>query len=257
MIAAALAPSARARFAVVVAVVAFHGAVFLPWSGGSEPNVGLTPIEVTVVPLGDSPTDSAAAAAAPPAEALVPQASPPADQPVNEEPPSEILPIPTPAPSLVQLPDEAAPPQPKPESARKPKPEPPRKPKPRTVNVKSAHSDDGSAAVSSAASRKGAADGQIGVTGATRASYAGLVVAELNRHKRYPEASRRNREQGSVAVVFSIDASGRVAHYAITRSSGNAALDRAVDVMMSSARPPPPPGGSFRGSFVANFHLDR
>ena len=97
----------------------------------------------------------------------------------------------------------------------------------------------------------------MGSTGFARANYAGLVIAEFNRHKRYPDLARRNREQGAASVSFSINAAGRVASYAITRSSGKAALDRAVDAMMAAARPPPPPGGLFHGSFVVRFSLDR
>jgi periplasmic protein TonB len=261
--AAPLPPPPGARIAVVALVVALHGAAFFPWAGAPEP-AATDAIDVAIVPLGDSALDAQAAAAAPPAAEETPAVNQPSavepspvvadppPQPAEEASVAEVLPKP-PEPSPVTLPDQAkqAPAQ------EKTKPEQSRvAPKVRSAKARSVRSDDGRSARSSAESRRGDANGEAGATGSARANYAGLVVAEFNRHKRYPETARRNREQGAASVAFSIDAAGRVAAYTITRSSGKAALDRAVDAMMSAARLPPPPGGSFRGTFVANFTLD-
>lgn len=53
----------------------------------------------------------------------------------------------------------------------------------------------------------------------------------------YPAAAIRNEEQGRVAFMLSVDASGRVTACAITSSSGSAALDAATcRIMRSRAR---------------------
>ena len=60
---------------------------------------------------------------------------------------------------------------------------------------------------------------------------------------------------GSVGVAFTVGASGDVISHAITRSSGSAELDGAVEAMMAAVRAPPPPGGVYRASTTVNFSL--
>jgi periplasmic protein TonB len=91
----------------------------------------------------------------------------------------------------------------------------------------------------------------------SNAAYAALVSAEINRHKHYPPSARERGATGSVGVVFSIGPSGAVASHAITRSSGNGAIDAAVHQMLAVSHPPPPPGGFFRGSVTISFDLSR
>ena len=83
------------------------------------------------------------------------------------------------------------------------------------------------------------------------------MVAELNRHKRYPEAARASGAQGVVVVSFVVGPSGRVVSHAVTRSSGQAVLDSAVGQMMAAVRLPPPPGGSFRASAPIRFSFSQ
>ena len=90
----------------------------------------------------------------------------------------------------------------------------------------------------------------------SRAAYAARVAAEINRHKRYPDAARMAGRSGFVGVRFHVDAAGRIAGWNMSRSSGDAAIDAAVAHMFAVAHPPPPPGGRFDGSIVIRFELN-
>lgn len=105
----------------------------------------------------------------------------------------------------------------------------------------------------SQAHRAGLADGAD--MRAAKLSYGALISAELNRHKFYPAAARARGDAGSVGVAFSVGGSGRIASHSIYLSSGSAALDGAVHAMMAAAHAPPPPGGYFRGSIIVNFNM--
>lgn len=91
----------------------------------------------------------------------------------------------------------------------------------------------------------------------SEAAYAGIVSAELNRHKIYPSEARAEGAQGRVGVVLTIGSSGAIVSHTITRSSGNSAIDAAVHQMVAASHPPPPPNGSFHGSVGINFSLSR
>jgi periplasmic protein TonB len=91
----------------------------------------------------------------------------------------------------------------------------------------------------------------------SNAAYAALVSAEINRHKHYPPSARESGATGAVRVMFSIGPSGAVTSHAITRSSGNGAIDAAVHQMLAASHSPPPPGGHFSGSVTISFDLSR
>jgi protein TonB len=105
------------------------------------------------------------------------------------------------------------------------------------------------------AARLGAEQGRAAASAAARASYASLLSAELNRRKIYPYSARAAGVTGSVGLAFSVGAAGEVVSHAITRSSGSAALDGAVEAMVAAVRAPPPPGGSFHASTTVNFSI--
>ncbi len=105
------------------------------------------------------------------------------------------------------------------------------------------------------AERLGAEQGRAAASAASRASYASLLSAELNRHKIYPPSARAAGVTGSVGVAFTVGAQGEVVSHAITRSSGSPALDGAVEAMIAAVRAPPPPGGSFHASTTVNFSI--
>jgi protein TonB len=92
--------------------------------------------------------------------------------------------------------------------------------------------------------------------GASRASYAALVVAEIQAHRYYPESARSHGEQGAVGVSFTIGPTGRVITANVVRSSGSADLDSAARQILRSISPPPPPGGSFSASTTIRFHVE-
>jgi len=106
------------------------------------------------------------------------------------------------------------------------------------------------------AAHRGVVGGSQQASGMSRASFAGLVSAELNRHKFYPAAARSSGVTGSVAVAFTMGPSGRIVSQSVTRSSGSGVLDGAAHAIMSSIHTPPPPGGRFSTSTVIQFHLN-
>lgn len=96
------------------------------------------------------------------------------------------------------------------------------------------------------------------VTGSVAsANYRSIVAAELNRRKFYPPAARSSGARGVVVVNFTVGSGGHVTQHAITRSSGQPALDQAVHQMMAAVSLPPPPGGVFRASVPIHFDFTR
>ncbi len=72
-------------------------------------------------------------------------------------------------------------------------------------------------------------------------SYRALLSEWLESHKRYPESAREQGEEGRAVVRFVVERSGRVASFAVIKSSGYADLDAALDNMMRGAMLPPFP----------------
>ena len=204
----------------------------------------------------------------------MPTPDPPPTPPPHEDPPppsrapepadAAPAPEPTPSPSPLPTPDSppvaalAGPPAPAPQvtaalvgtplqparPAAKPKPRPaPAAPGPAGPPPQSA-------------ARLGAVDGAQTASQLSRKTYGALLSAEIGRHKVYPAAARAMGATGAVIVVLSVDGTGRIVSHAITRSSGNADLDREVDVMLAGVRAPPPPGGSFHAAVTIRFDMD-
>jgi protein TonB len=164
-----------------------------------------------------------------------------------------------PPPPRVQTPLRPQP-EAKPEPAARPKaarPDAAERPKP---HKSPAPAESGAAAAAqpggSEAHHVGTATGQPVDSGASRASYAALVVAEIQAHRFYPESARQRSVQGAVGVSFTIGPSGRVAAASVVRSSGSAELDDAARTIVRSISPPPPPGGSFSASTTIRFHVE-
>ena len=79
-------------------------------------------------------------------------------------------------------------------------------------------------------------------TSAAVASWQRHLVAQLERHKRYPP--RAHGHVGEARLAFSIDRSGHVLTSRIVRSSGSEALDDEALALIKRAAPlPPPPAG--------------
>ena len=92
---------------------------------------------------------------------------------------------------------------------------------------------------------RGAAQGAARAKGRSTASFAGLVIAELNRRKFFPAAARQAGATGAVGVAFTIGPSGRVISQSITRSSGNGALDGAARATWPQSTPRLHPAAGF------------
>ena len=87
-----------------------------------------------------------------------------------------------------------------------------------------------------------------------------MISAWLESHKRYPESARERGEEGSAALRFRIDRSGRVLDYSY-RSTGYADLDAGLDEMLRGAQLPPfPPAmtaARIEVSLTMRFNLTR
>lgn len=60
---------------------------------------------------------------------------------------------------------------------------------------------------------------------AAAASAASLLRGSFNNETDYPGAARRNEEQGTVRVTFTVGIDGRVANCSVVQSSGSSSLD--------------------------------
>jgi periplasmic protein TonB len=72
------------------------------------------------------------------------------------------------------------------------------------------------------------------------ASWRDLLLARLQRAKRYPASAEARRAQGIATLSFSLDRRGRVLSQRIVKSSGHADLDQEVLTMLARAQPLPP-----------------
>ena len=77
-----------------------------------------------------------------------------------------------------------------------------------------------------------------GMTGDEKNYYSELK-RWLDRHKDYPTQAKKEKQQGTVVVRFSINRAGEVISADIKRSSGNALLDQAALELLRKASPVP------------------
>jgi protein TonB len=78
-----------------------------------------------------------------------------------------------------------------------------------------------------------------------------LLVATLERNKRYPADARARGEQGIAQLAFSVDRNGHVHNARIARSSGSASLDGETLALIQRAAPLPPPPPEMFGEQIA------
>ena len=88
---------------------------------------------------------------------------------------------------------------------------------------------------------------------ASQTAYISAMAAAIRSHLFYPPAARARGAKGVVGVAFTIGASGALAAFAITRSSGDADLDAAARTLVQSTHFPRPPGGSVRVATSFNY----
>ncbi|WP_165858143.1 energy transducer TonB [Rhodopseudomonas palustris] len=264
----ALSPGGR--LLLLGAVAACHAMIFLHWEETPSALATETPMEVTIIAVGEAAIDIPEAVSAPstttPPDPAPPESVPAADDPGRADdrptsPEPSPQPVETPA-SAIRVETSAKPNQPSQSRPDKRRTERDRKhvttpPRPSSRHTAEISTDTGDSAASRVSTRMGSDAGhQTSSSSMSRASYAALVVAEFNRRKVYPESARQSHQQGTASLSFAIGASGEVISYKITRSTGSDALDRAIDSMMKTARPPPPPDGLFRGHFVVRFSMN-
>lgn len=178
-----------------------------------------------------------------------PEPEPVEPEPVVEEPP----PLPEPVEEEV-VKEEPPPPEPEAPEAEIAEPPPPaekaevvvapKKEKPKAKPRPTPKPKPAAAAQAAAASSDRRAD--VGGSGAKAspsdlAKYIGRLRSALERSKRYPASA--NGASGTASLRFTVDRSGNVTGYTLTRSSGNAALDAATRAMIKSANLPPIPDG--------------
>lgn len=195
--------------------------------------------------------------------------TPPADEPDEPEEPVEPEPLPEPEPPQLQplelpkldeqpraeavLPSRIEPPEePKEEDQKeepKERPKPKKRPPPRQASVKQT-----SAPRPSPKQSKVSAARSAGASSRAIATWQGSIISRLNRHKRHPGGGA----QGTAAVSFTIDRSGRVVSARLIRSSGNSSLDREALALPKRASPFPPPPSALRGTsfdLIAPVHF--
>lgn len=230
---------------VIVALAHRPDAAATATGGAPAMDVELEPVEGEKAPdatsaetSGDPATTAAdaAAAAAPSETAAEPVAAPPPP----ERPRADPVTPPSPEPPTV-------------EPAPTPPPEPPRvervapEPKPPATHA--------SAASAAVAASEGSAPVVQKLSAGRDAAWRGLLVAHLNRFRRFPRGLR----SGTARIGFTIDATGRVTATDVVAGSGDAALDAAARALVEQASPFPPPPAGVPGqglSFVVPIHFD-
>jgi protein TonB len=92
-------------------------------------------------------------------------------------------------------------------------------------------------------------------------TWEGAVLAQLERHKRYPRAARRRSQEGVPSVIIRINRQGEVLSVRLSHSSGFAMLDEEATALpeRASPLPPPPPdmaGDPFEFTVPVQFFLN-
>ena len=90
---------------------------------------------------------------------------------------------------------------------------------------------------------------------AISAEYRQALSVWLERNKIYPDAARQRGEEGSAVLRFRVDRYGRVLTYQLTRSTGFAELDAAVDQMMRGAMLPPFPASMTQSEIAVSVPI--
>lgn len=234
----------------VIMAIAFHAGVAaaMLWqradAGAKAPGIG--GIEIALGPAGGAP--GGVAAEARPTEAdEVAQTEPAIEKPL----PKTAQPIPEPPlkpeiPEVIETPAEVAelappPPMRKPEAPVRPTLiEPKREIDLADVEPSTPGAGGKAGTQDSRDAGNSAADASAGGMAGSKADYASVLLAWLERHKEYPQAAQQRRQQGVVLLYIVIDRKGRVIDSRIQESSGHRLLDDAALAMLEGAQPLPP-----------------
>lgn len=240
-----------------VAIVALHAAAFgaalINWQSIVPPTPPPAAIMIELAPLPVAPPAPVTQAAqeTPPMERM-PEIELPLPE-IDTMPPTipepEVV-LPKPAPEkpkeqVAEKPKEK--PKDKPKDKPKEKPKPASKPKPeaeptaaqKTPPQPSQQTAAAAAPLQQAAVPAAPSAADIARRANAEANWQGLLLAHLEKHKKYPKSARKRHEQGTSFLRFRMDRNGTVLSFALARSSGYAALDDEVLAMIARAQPLP------------------
>lgn len=144
------------------------------------------------------------------------------------------------------------PPAPQAELQLTPPPKPIEKPKDKKPKRKHASLASAPSTAEHKAERAAApAPGSVSRNSDALPNWKSLLIARLERYKRYPSEAQARGEHGVAQLAFSIDRSGGVHHAHIARSSGSNLLDRETLLLIERAQPLPPPPAEIPGEQIA------
>jgi protein TonB len=109
-----------------------------------------------------------------------------------------------------------------------------------------------------ASDRIAAAQTASGLSSMSPANWQSLLMAHLERRKRYPSGARERGARGIAYVRFTIDGAGNVLSASLVRSSGFAELDQegVALVRRASPLPAPPPGANRMITVPVDFNIN-
>ncbi|QBQ55227.1 energy transducer TonB [Nitrosococcus wardiae] len=229
---------------VFLAVALHVGAAFgvIVWNATRTPPPSPPPammIELAALPAAPPPQPSDV-----PPEPKQEEVEPPLPEPEPEPLSEKVETPPPPKPKVkpeVALPKPPPKPKPRPKQPQPPSqpieektppPEPVSKPKPPAPAQQSPPASRAEAPAPSASSA------QVRKTVQT---WQQLLLAHIQRHKRYPSSARRRRQEGVTYLRFVMDREGQVLSARIERSSGYALLDKETQALIERAAPLPAP----------------
>ncbi|HEX3862464.1 MAG TPA: TonB family protein [Stellaceae bacterium] len=239
--------------ASLVAVLALHvaGVLYLIAHPIAVEPPGMPPAAVLIdlAPL-PAPPPIPAPEPVPPPQIVEPEPPPPPPIPIPETPP----PLPPP-PKAVILP-------------KPPPPRPPKPPKPRPVierpplPVPAAPATPRPVTAPPVAAPLAPPQASAAAIAGARANWQARLVGWLASHKRYPRVAQEQHQEGTPAIQFTMDRSGRVLSSHLASSSGNSLLDEETVALLQRAQPlpaPPPevPGQSFTFTIPIRFYIPR
>jgi protein TonB len=160
--------------------------------------------------------------------------------PPPDVPPEVVIAVPPPPPPTPK------PPPPPPEAMPKPAEKPVRKPEPKPKVAQTT-----APAVATAPPAPAAAAPPPGVASQPSPDavrrWQATLAAHLQRHKRYPATARRDNEEGTAYLRFTMDRSGMVLVKRLDRASGHASLDQETLALVERAQPLPAPPADMPG----------
>ena len=224
----------------IACAIAFHaalvtGAIHLGWLSPDDatlPELDLTSVDLS---FSDTPDETAAPVAQPPAPAIDAPPPPPPEMQTSEPPPIELPP--DPQATIVPRPAEPRPTDLRPPLPTPPEPDPPKESPPPEPQQPS-----------------------VAAPAAPAPSQARVIVDEKPRLKTkidtsniYPEGALKRKEEGTVVLEFDVTTSGRADNVRIASSCGFAELEQAAVQAVKRARFVPARRGSTNVPYPARL----